>query len=212
MTIRTMASKPSISKYNDQDHIFYSKYGKTHSDIYAIPIVEETRNVFDYCSSIYNYNGVFVPDERARLMKLNLNPVRSKVSNGVNPVIRFLYTGREYNVETGNYYYRMRMMDSSVGRFSSKDPIVYLNLYRYVRNNPLRFRDRLGLDPQDEDEEMEHDVDWMCENWGSNPPTFGLATATSSGAGTGTIQDDSNTNSTDQTFFECTDNCTLKSR
>ena len=77
-------------------------------------------------------------------MKLNLNPVRSKVSNGVNPVIRFLYTGREYNVETGNYYYRMRMMDSSVGRFSSKDPIVYLNLYRYARNYPLYFIDCFG--------------------------------------------------------------------
>jgi hypothetical protein len=70
-------SKPSISKYNSQDHIFYSKYGKTHSDIHAIPIVEETRNVFDYCGSIYNYNGVFVPDERTSLMATNLNPYSS---------------------------------------------------------------------------------------------------------------------------------------
>lgn len=98
-------------------------------------------------------------------------------------------------------------MDSSVGRFSSKDPIMYLNLYRYVENNPLRFRDRLGLDPQDEDEEIEHDVDWMCENWGSNPPTFGLATSTSSGAGSGTIWNDPTVIDPEQSFGLCMANC-----
>lgn len=35
-------------------------------------------------------------------------------------------------------------MDSSVGRFGSKDPILYLNLYRYVKNNPMRYRDITG--------------------------------------------------------------------
>ncbi len=36
-------------------------------------------------------------------------------------------------------------MDSSVGRFGSKDPILYLNLYRYVSNNPCIFVDAMGL-------------------------------------------------------------------
>ncbi|MCK4643483.1 RHS repeat-associated core domain-containing protein [bacterium] len=105
------------------------------------------------------------PVQRTEYANLNFNPYKKKLENG--PVIRYLYTGREMNIETGDYYYRMRMMDSSVGRFSSKDPILYLNLYRYVGNNPMRFRDRFGLDPEDEDE---NDVDWMCENWGSIPP------------------------------------------
>ena len=37
-------------------------------------------------------------------------------------------------------------MDSTTGRFTSKDPILYLNLYRYVKNNPMRYLDRFGLD------------------------------------------------------------------
>ena len=85
MTIRTIDLKPSIAIYNDSDHIFYSKYLSNHSDIYAIPIVEEARKDFEYSGSIYNYNGVFVSEEQARLMRMNLNPVKSKVSNGVNP-------------------------------------------------------------------------------------------------------------------------------
>ena len=119
----------------------------------AIPIVEETEqiDVFGYSDEVAD-TGVVVAnsDERARLMKLNLSPYSSNSQfSTLNSQLdfRFLYTGREYNIETGDYYYRMRMMDSSVGRFNSKDPILYLNLYRYVENNPLGFRDKLGTDP-----------------------------------------------------------------
>lgn len=38
-------------------------------------------------------------------------------------------------------------MDSSVGRFNSKDPILYLNLYRYVANNPMHYFDPWGYFP-----------------------------------------------------------------
>ena len=96
------------------------------------------------CSSTFADTKVVLTngDERTSLMRMNLTPYRKKLDK--EPVIRYLYTGREYNVETGDYYYRARVMDSSIGRFSSKDPIVYLNLYRYVRNNPLYFIDIFG--------------------------------------------------------------------
>ncbi len=60
------------------------------------------------------------------------------------PLIRYLYTGREYNIETGDYYYRARIYDQSVGRFGGKDPVKSPNLYYYSNGNPLMFIDNSG--------------------------------------------------------------------
>jgi RHS repeat-associated protein len=49
--------------------------------------------------------------------------------------------------ESSASYYRARYYDSNVGRFASEDPIGFksdLNLYRYVRNKPINFRDPSG--------------------------------------------------------------------
>jgi len=63
----------------------------------------------------------------------------------------FTYTGREWDKETGLYYYRARYYDPMEGRFISKDPISFsggdVNLYGYVENNPVNFTDPLGLSP-----------------------------------------------------------------
>jgi RHS repeat-associated protein len=59
------------------------------------------------------------------------------------------YTGREPD-DTGLVYYRARYYDPSIGRFTQKDPIGMnggLNLYAYVRGNPVNFNDPLGLSP-----------------------------------------------------------------
>jgi RHS repeat-associated protein len=61
----------------------------------------------------------------------------------------YTYTGREWDKETGLYYYRARYYDPSVGRFISKDPIGFaggdVNLYGYVSNNPVNWVDPWGL-------------------------------------------------------------------
>ena len=59
----------------------------------------------------------------------------------------FLFTGREWDSETGLYGYRARDYKPSIGRFLSRDPLGYApdaNLYRYVGNNPLTFVDPFG--------------------------------------------------------------------
>lgn len=60
----------------------------------------------------------------------------------------FRYTGREFDQETGLYYYRARYYDSTVGRFLSEDPIEFdggPNSYAYVGNSPTNFIDPAGL-------------------------------------------------------------------
>jgi len=60
----------------------------------------------------------------------------------------FTYTGREYDSETGMYFYRARYYDPKVGRFVTKDPIGFdggINFYIYVGNNPINLVDPEGL-------------------------------------------------------------------
>jgi RHS repeat-associated protein len=61
----------------------------------------------------------------------------------------FTYTGREYDYETGLYYYRARYYDPEAGRFVNKDPIGFeggdVNVFNYVRGNPVNWADPLGL-------------------------------------------------------------------
>ncbi|MBI4237965.1 MAG: hypothetical protein HY696_06060 [Deltaproteobacteria bacterium] len=62
----------------------------------------------------------------------------------------FRFTGREWDAATGLYYYRARYYDPSLGRFLTEDPLGLAsgdaNLYRYVGNNPVNWRDPNGTD------------------------------------------------------------------
>jgi RHS repeat-associated protein len=64
---------------------------------------------------------------------------------------RYGFTGRENDSFTGLMHYRARQYDPKIGRFISEDPIGFaggdVNLYGYVRNMPLWFRDPTGLQP-----------------------------------------------------------------
>jgi RHS repeat-associated protein len=77
-----------------------------------------------------------------------------------NPLVgdRFRFTGREFDVETGLYYFRARYYDAQLGRFISEDPIRFsagdTNLYRYVGNQPLDFVDPSGLTAATEESVM----------------------------------------------------------
>jgi RHS repeat-associated protein len=60
----------------------------------------------------------------------------------------FQYTAREYDSETGQYYYRARYYNPATGRFLSEDPIGFYggnNFYRYVGNDPADLIDPFGL-------------------------------------------------------------------
>ncbi|MFQ5853152.1 MAG: RHS repeat-associated core domain-containing protein, partial [Candidatus Binatia bacterium] len=62
----------------------------------------------------------------------------------------YTYTAREFDPETGLFYYRARYYDPTIGRFLQEDPIGFVggpNFYAYVRGNPHGFIDPLGLQP-----------------------------------------------------------------
>jgi len=84
----------------------------------------------------------------------------------------YAFTGREWDRETGLYYYRARYYDAEAGRFISFDPILHLvndptkkacggsnipsgvivplelNPYLYVKNRPLNETDPMGTGNQ----------------------------------------------------------------
>jgi RHS repeat-associated protein len=61
----------------------------------------------------------------------------------------FLFTGREYDFETGYYYYRSRTYDPGTGTFLQEDPLGEhdgLNVVAYVHANPVNLSDPYGTD------------------------------------------------------------------
>lgn len=84
------------------------------------------------------------------------------------------YSGKERDA-TGLYYYGLRYYAPWLSRWINPDPagdIDGLNLYRMVRNNPLRFRDGDGREP---DEFLEFVDDFSGANdpgFPQNPETF----------------------------------------
>jgi len=61
---------------------------------------------------------------------------------------RFLFTGREFDRETGLYYYRARYYNPEIGRFLQTDRIGYrngMNIYAYCGNDPITYVDPSGL-------------------------------------------------------------------
>ena len=76
-----------------------------------------------------------------------------KIESQLDPsfIQPYTFTAREFDPETGLYYYRARTYDPLVGRFLQEDPIGFLggdvNFYSYVRNRPVVLADPDGTGP-----------------------------------------------------------------
>lgn len=71
-------------------------------------------------------------------------------SDGTSAGLRYGWTGREYDAETGYYFNRARYYSGAQRRFTQEDPIGFAggeNVYAYVSGRPLEEADPSGLGP-----------------------------------------------------------------
>jgi RHS repeat-associated protein len=111
----------------------------------------------------------------------------------------YAFTGREWDPETGLYFYRARYYDSLLGRFIAEDPIRWIagpNLYTYVENSPARSTDPEGLITRARGEADKATAD--C--W------FGMASAAGVFWAQNKRMRDNNTKMVDK-YFHCMANC-----
>ena len=94
-------------------------------------------------SALMNNSGSLINENKYASYGVILNQTSPNDSD------RYLFAGREYDAETGLYYYRARYYDPEIGRFISQDPMDFgagdYSLYRYVNNAPTNYTDPSGL-------------------------------------------------------------------
>jgi len=142
----------------DGGHIIaeYSEGGSLlHKYIYG-PGVDQLICMIDVNDSnavyYYHFDGlgsvIALTNSSGSVVNLYEYSVYGEVSaSDPNHPNRFLFTGREFDKDTGLYYYRARYYNPYIGRFLQTDPSGYgadLNLYRYCENNPLTLIDPMG--------------------------------------------------------------------
>ncbi len=96
--------------------------------------------------------GLVRPSDDSTVAKYTFTPFGALVpSLSVDTVPNVLkFAAREFDSETGLYYFRNRYYDPQVGRFVSEDRAGLsggINLYSIGRNDPVNARDPYGLNP-----------------------------------------------------------------
>lgn len=83
--------------------------------------------------------------------RLSINSYDENGTPAATNTGRFQFTGQVWVAEAKLYYFRARFYSPSLGRFMQTDPISYqggMNLYAYVKGDPLNQHDPTGLDGQ----------------------------------------------------------------
>ena len=107
----------------------------------VVAITDSSANVVER----YSYDAYGMPsttDDAGNAIPVNawLTP-HSAIGNP------WTFTGRQFDEESGLYFYRARHYDAVRGRFLQRDPHQFvdgMNLYAYVTNNPVNLTDPYG--------------------------------------------------------------------
>jgi RHS repeat-associated protein len=141
----------------DGDHIIAEYDGSDnllHKYIYG-PGIDQPICMIDVPNSnatyYYHFDGlgsvVALTNAAGSVVNLYEYSVYGEVSaSDPNHPNRFLFTGREFDADTGLYYYRARYYNPYIGRFLQTDPAGDgMNAYAYCGNDPIG-----GVDPSGE--------------------------------------------------------------
>ena len=137
-----------VTDFSGSWYTLKSKY--VHSLAIDDPLsVEQGENIY-----YYHKDGLWsvtdLTDSTGNVVKTydytGFGEIHTQTGTVVQP---FAFTSREYDLESGLYFYRGRYYDSKAGRFINRDPIGFVggdvNLFRYVQNNPVNKLDPYGL-------------------------------------------------------------------
>jgi len=137
LILRDENTDPATDEQCDNGRIFY--LADANFNVTAI-VAESSRGEEDWA---VRERYVYTPYGALTILDADFAPVPGNTSAYATTT---LYTGSEYDAETGLYYYRARYYHVGLGRFVSRDPVqADINLYRYVANNPVVYVDPSGL-------------------------------------------------------------------
>ena len=134
-------------------------FDENNQQRYVYPDIEEERDYY-YCTDhlgssrlVLNSNGIIAE----RLMFLPTGEVFKDEQNSTLYHSDFLFSGKELDAETGNYYYGARYYAPRIGIWLSPDPMQlkypHVSSYSFCHNNPLNRIDLMGMDDYQLDRE-----------------------------------------------------------
>ena len=154
---------------NDSTLIRYTHSGQRTDDVLAMDVTSSgvSRGVASSSGTFYflkdglgsiidiaNSSGNIVQHYAYSSFGKILKIENGGVDNTQNPMIKtnFAYTNREFDSESGLYYYRARYYDANLGRFLQEDPhpgvlkltSTFNTKYSYANNNPINYTDPTG--------------------------------------------------------------------
>jgi len=146
----------SIIIEHDDNLLITAAY--THDEDFLLPLIMFRGGVeYSYQTDALG-NVVSLADESGALAQnyvydsFGRITVLDEFNSAVSPELGiqnpFTFTAKEYDPESGMFFFLARIYDQQQGRFINPDPIFFagddLNLYRYVGNNPLNLIDPDG--------------------------------------------------------------------
>jgi RHS repeat-associated protein len=108
-------------------------------------IISSRRGTSDY---YYHYNHLGnvknLTDAEESVIVSYTHEAFGNILSGSSANNTYGLTTKEWDTDPDLYYFAARWYDPVVGRFISRDPVPSINLYNYVRNNPLNLVDLFG--------------------------------------------------------------------
>ncbi len=137
-----------LAEYDENNNL---KTRYTHNLIIDDPLaMERNGNTYYYHKDALG-SITAITDSVGQVVQTYEYDAFGNITNQLNPAFiqPFTFTGREYDEESGLYFYRLRTYNPRIGIFMQEDPLGFsagdYNLFRMVGNSPVNLTDPLGL-------------------------------------------------------------------